>query len=272
LDEGSDSRFWPFLSRIFRSKNEAPLEDAILEAVEGGELKAEEMGMLLNILRLGQQKVYEILVPRPDVEFAEDDSTIREIADLMISSGHSRIPIYHDNRDQIVGIIHAKDLLKSLLEPENRAEEVTSLMRKPFFVPETKSVKEVLQEFRAKQIHLAITLDEYGGTSGLVTLEDVLEEIVGEIQDEYDVERPEDIRMLDENDALVSGRTSLEDLAERMNLKLESDEVETLGGYLSELAGRVPEAGEQFSLAGHRFTIKDADAKQIRLVHISSLK
>jgi len=268
LEEGSESRFWPFFAKWFRNKNGTALEEAIREASEEGELKDDEGIMLRNVLRLGRKQVQDIMIPRPDIACAEIESTIKEIVDLIIKCGHSRIPIYQENRDNIIGIIHAKDLLKYWCE-DRPLMEVQEVMRTPFFIPETKNVKDMLQEFRSRKNHLAIALDEYGGTSGLITIEDVLEEIVGEIEDEYDEPRPEEIQVLEGEEALVSGRTHLEDLEVEMCIRLDSELVDTLGGYLTEMAGHVPQAGEQFSFAGHRFTVKEADARQIKLIHVA---
>lgn len=268
MDESSEHGLWPFFSKIFGGKQDQPIEDAIRDAEEEGELKAEEVAILLNVLRLGRKRVQDIIVPRPDIVCAEVDDDLEDVARLLIESGHSRLPVFRDNKDTIIGIVHAKDLLKALLENGSGHVGVREVMRETFFIPETKDVRDLLQEFKTRKIHMAIALDEYGGTSGIVTFEDVLEEIVGEIEDEYDTPRPADIRVLDNSDILVSGRTPLEDLQNHLELKLDSDQVETVGGYLCELAGRVPAVGENFSLAGHRFTVKEADAKQIRWILI----
>jgi magnesium and cobalt transporter len=141
-------------------------------------------------------------------------------------------------------------------------------MRPPFFIPETKNAKNMLLEFQNKKVHLAIAIDEYGGTSGLITLEDVLEEIVGEIEDEYDSPKPEDIQILEDESCLVSGRTSLDDLNSELGINLESDYVETVSGYLTERIGRVPQTGEHFSFGQYSFQIKEADSKQVQWVLI----
>ena len=163
----------------------------------------------------------------------------------------------------MVGILHAKDVLRSLLEPDGGSRAAGTIMRDLFFVPETKPIRTLLQEFRARKQHMAIALDEYGGTSGLITIEDVLEEIVGDIEDEHDAPREEDIRPLGNETYELTGRALLEDL-EDIGVTLSSDEVDTIGGYLSMEAGRVPAAGEAFTLEGWRFTVLDADKKLIR--------
>ena len=170
--------------------------------------------------------------------------------------------VYKETRDNIVGILHAKDLLRSMLDAGGKPSSIAELIREPFFVPETKSIRTLLQEFRARKQHIAIALDEYGGTSGLITIEDVLEEIVGDIEDEHDAPRKEDIRPLSDNAYELTGRALLEDL-EDMGVDLDSDEVDTIGGYLSMEAGHVPAPGESFTLRGWTFTVLEADRKLI---------
>lgn len=266
MDGGSESRLWNVLGNLFSKTTEEDVEKAIIDAREEGELEAEEGSMLLNVLSLDETQVHEIMVPRTDIVCAETTTSIGDLVELIVESGHSRIPLYEENRDNIVGLIYAKDLLIHLYDPTLRDTPLVSFMRKPFFVPETKIVTDLLQEFRTRKQHLAIAVDEYGGTSGLITIEDILEEIVGEIEDEYDTPKIEDIRATEDGNYIITGRAALDDVSEELTITLESEQVETLGGYLSELAGHVPQSGESFLLAGYNFTIEDADAKQIRLI------
>ncbi|UZP68201.1 hemolysin family protein [Desulfovibrio mangrovi] len=266
MDGGSDSRLWSLISNIFNNKSGDSVEKAILEAREEGELEAVEGSMLLNVLSLDETQVDEIMVPRTDIHCIEINASVREVVKLIIESGHSRIPIYEGNRDNIVGVAYAKDVLRFLYDPALHNTPLRTMMRKPFFVPETKMVSDLLQEFRARKLHFAIAVDEYGGTSGVVTIEDILEIIVGDIDDEYDLPKEEDIRKLDDNSYMLSGRALLEELEPILNIRLESEQVETIGGYLSELAGHVPQAGETFMLEGYRFSIKDANAKLIQSI------
>lgn len=269
MDGGPDSTssIWSRLTRLFQNRNGDTVEKAIMEAREDGELEAEEGSMLLSILRLDELQVQDIMTPRTDMDCAESGTPLVEVAGLIISSGHSRIPIYQETRDNIVGIAYAKDLLSYLLDPAKHQSPIDTLMRPPFFVPETKIASDLLQEFRTRKTHLAIALDEYGGTSGLATIENILEEIVGDIEDEHDAPREDDIRVLDSERYMLSGRALLEDL-EELGIILNSDEVDTIGGYLSQLAGHVPQQGESFTLAGRMFTVMEADAKQIRTIRV----
>ncbi len=270
MDEGSDSRLWSILKRFFSRKGECHLEEAILEAKDDGELQNDEMSMLLNVLQLDDKQAYEIMVPRTDIVCAEIDESVTEVAKKIFQSGHSRLPIYKETKDQIVGILHCKELLRFFVGDDKAPADLSSVLRSPYFIPETKNVKNILLDFQSNKQHMAIVLDEYGGTAGLVTLEDVLEEIVGDIEDEYDPPRPEDIQPMDQDTFLVSGRTSLEDL-EECGIRLESEQVETVGGYISEQLGRVPEPNETLELQGYSFLIKEADVKQIQWVLVSKL-
>jgi magnesium and cobalt transporter len=273
LDDGSDSSIWQRLAKFFHGRHADTVEQAIRDASEEGELDKEEGSMLLSVLTLDELQVQDIMTPRTDIACVSDEASIRQVAELIIATGHSRIPLYSDNRDNIVGIVHAKDLLEHMLDPAEQERPATGIMRPPFFVPETKNVLRLLQEFRSLKNHLAVILDEYGGTAGLVSIEDVLEQIVGDIEDEHDVPREDEIRLQPDGSYLINGRVYLEDMDESLGLRITSDEVDTLGGYLTHLAGRVPQQGEEFVLPGDTdnavFTIIKSDAKQIYSVRLA---
>lgn len=261
-DSGSHSTIWSRLTQKFFGRDDETLEQAILEASADGEVDPDEESMLLGILRFNDLQVQDTMIPRTDIDCVAIDSTLPDVAQLIISSGHSRIPVYKDTRDNIVGMLHAKDILPCLVNPADNSNSVASVMREPFFVPETKSIRILLQEFRSRKQHIAIALDEYGGTSGLITIEDVLEEIVGNIEDEHDAPREEDIRKLDNQVYELTGRATLEDIAD-LGLVIETDEVDTIGGFLSMEAGHVPQKGENFTISGWNLTVLDADPKLI---------
>lgn len=267
IDRSMDNTtVWSRLRNIFghRSRGE-DLEQAILEARDEGELEAEEGSMILSILQLENLQVQDIMTPRTDFDCLPLGSPILDAARCIMDTGHSRLPVYSETRDNIVGIVYAKDLLGVLSDPARHDESMDDIMREPFFVPETKEVSELLQEFRSRKNHIAIAVDEYGGTSGLVTIEDVLEEIVGDIEDEHDTPKEEDIQPLGEDRYLLSGRAWLEDLQE-LGIQLEAEEVDTIGGYLCLEAGHVPQEGESFTCNNWHFTVHEADVKQIRRV------
>ena len=273
MEEGIEGKFWSLFKRIFRKDDASSIEAIILAARDEGEIRKEEASIVLKVLRLGRKQVHEIMIPRTDIVCAEIEDRIEDVAELIIAHGHTRIPIYKENKDNIVGIVHAKDLLQFVLHPapspRNRLEEI---LREPLFIPETKNVMEMLLEFQSRKNHLAIALDEYGGTSGMLTFEDVLEEIVGDIEDEYDAPRPDDIQVQGDGGYLISGRTELTELRENLVVDLDSDQVDTIGGYLSQLAGRVPRKGDAFDIQGFRFRIKDADQKKVRWIDVQPLE
>lgn len=271
LDSGpeSHSSLWSRIAKFFtRREDDEFLEKAICEARAEGTVEAEEESMLLSILRFNDLQVQDIMTPRTDIDCISVDSDLPDVAQRIAESGHSRIPVYQETRDNIVGIVHARDLLRYLLDPAQHATPVENIMREPFFVPETKGIRDLLQEFRSRKLHIAIALDEYGGTSGLITIEDVLEEIVGDIEDEHDAPREEDIRDMGNNCFELTGRATLEDL-EELGIMLESDEVDTIGGYLCMLSGHVPVKGEKFTLVNWNFIVEEADAKTIRRIRMT---
>ncbi|MDR2819904.1 MAG: hemolysin family protein [Desulfovibrio sp.] len=267
MDGGADSHstLWSRLGKLFGHDDDESLKKAIAEAGAVGEVEPDEESMLLGILRFDDLQVQDTMIPRTDIDCVPDDMPLQEVVRVIVQSGHSRIPVYKDTRDNMVGILHAKDLLSCLVENGRASLPVSKVMREPFFVPETKSVRTLLQEFRALKQHIAIALDEYGGTSGLITIEDLLEEIVGDIEDEHDTPRREDIRPVSKNIYELTGRALLEDIA-KIGISLTSDAVETVGGYLSMEAGHVPGTGESFTIQGWVFTVLDADKKLIHLL------
>ncbi len=263
MDPSPNRSLWSRLTQMFQPTDTIEdLEQAITQAHKDGELEATEGSMLLSILKLDDIQVQDIMTPRIDCDFVSTKTTLSDVAKLIVESGHSRIPVYEDNRDNIVGIAFAKDMLHYILDAKGQDLTVESIMRTPFFVPETKPAIEILQEFRSRKNHLAIVVDEYGGTAGIVTIEDLLEEIVGDIEDEHDAPKEEDIIVLDDNTLQLSGRAYLEDL-EPFDMKLDAEDVDTIGGYLCLMSGHVPVSGERFSFEGWTFIVDDADLKQI---------
>ncbi len=264
MEDGPEpGRFWNKLQKLFGHHQDTPIEEAIIEASEDGEIENDEVSMLLNVLRLDTKLVTEIMIPRTEMVCAEENESLTNIAALIIQSGHSRIPVYRQSKDNIIGLIHAKDLLPSFMHPEEHPDDQSNIIRSVLFIPDTKNVRDILLEFQAKKLHMAIALDEYGGTSGLVTLEDVLEEIVGDIEDEYDTPKPDEIQFLEEGKVLISGRTTLDSIREACALDLISEQVETIGGFLCEHAGKVPLKGERLTIGNRTFEIKEADKKHI---------
>lgn len=268
--EEHSSRFWTKISGIFGQKEEK-IEQAIIDAQEDGELAKEESSMLLSVLEFTSMQIHEIMTPRADMICMPIESSINTIAEKIIESGHSRIPIFTGTKDNITGIAYAKDLLPFIVYPSKHNDSITSFLRTVHFVPETKVCSELFQEFRSTKSHIAIVLDEYGGTAGLVTIEDLLEVIVGDIEDEHDLPKSKEITKIDANSYHVQGRTFLEDLAP-IGLEVHSETVDTIGGYLSLLSGNVPTINEEFILEDWKITVKDADIKQVKVLLLEKIQ
>lgn len=267
MDGDSHSSLWSKISGLFTTKHEDNFEQAIIDARKDGELDIEEGNMLLSILKLSETQVQDIMTPRTDIDCISTGTSIFDAAQNILKSGHSRLPIFKDTRDNMVGIVYAKDLLTQFITNNSSTNQqaVDTIMREPYFISETKLSAELLQEFRSRKNHIAIVVDEYGGTSGLITIEDLLEVIVGEIEDEHDTPKEEDIFKLTDDELIIAGRTYLEDLS-AFGIDLQSDEMDTLGGFLSLHAGYVPRKDEDFDFNGWNFLIVDADAKQIHKI------
>ncbi|MBI3912135.1 MAG: HlyC/CorC family transporter [Armatimonadetes bacterium] len=248
----------------------AHTEEEIKFLVEGsaeeGVLEEEEKEMIHSIFEFTETVARQVMVPRTSMKCLPADATVDQAVDLILREGHSRIPIYEETVDRIIGVIHAKDLLPYLREGKGDTP-VRALMREPFFVPEGKKIDELLREFRAAHTQMAIVVDEFGGTSGLVTLEDVLEEIVGEIQDEYDVEEAP-VQPVDEHTAIVDARLSISDVNEALGLSLPEEEYDTLGGLVFGLFGRMPAVGEQVSLNGVDFVVERTDGHRLLKIRV----
>jgi CBS domain containing-hemolysin-like protein len=225
-----------------------------------------ERAMIHSVFELGDTIVREVMVPRTDIVFVEHDKTVRQALSLALRSGFSRIPVVGENEDDVIGIAYLKDLVaRSREHPEGEAvEKVESVMRSATFEPESKPADDLLREMQARQIHLAIVIDEYGGTAGLVTIEDILEEIVGEITDEYDQERP-GVEWLDAGRARVTARLPVTDLEELFGVRIDAEDVETVGGLLASALGRVPIAGSTATVAGLTLTAESLAGRRNRI-------
>jgi CBS domain containing-hemolysin-like protein len=230
-------------------------------------IEPRERAMIHSVFELGDTIVREVMVPRTDMVFVERDKTVRQALSLALRSGFSRVPVVGENEDDVVGIAYLKDLVaRSREQPEAESvEKVESVMRPATFVPESKPVDALLREMQARQIHVAIVIDEYGGTAGLVTIEDILEEIVGEIADEYDREQPVVDWLDDGRRARVTARLPVEDLAELFGVRIEAEDVETVGGLLAHALGRVPIAGSTATVAGLTLTAESLAGRRNRI-------
>jgi putative hemolysin len=232
---------------------------------EQGILEAEEEQMINAVIELGDRRIHEVMVPRIAIASLPASSSFDEAIDTIIEQGHSRVPVYETSVDEVVGILYAKDLLPFLKSTAATRPELRALLRTPVFVPESMSIDDLLHEFQRRKVHIAIVLDEYGGTAGLVTIEDLLEEIVGEIQDEYDEEEPLVVR-LDADRARVDGRAAVEDLLDLWDIKApleDEDEYDTVGGLVYHRVGGIPVPGDEVRVEGLRLTVETTDGRRV---------
>ncbi|MFQ5769158.1 MAG: hemolysin family protein [bacterium] len=237
---------------------------------EVGNLEDSERAMIHSIFEFGETEVHEIMVPRIDMVCVEENINLEELTNLIKEKGHSRIPLYREGVDNILGIIHAKDLLRIIKEKESSEKiDLIALARPAYFVPESKKLHHLLKEFQQEKSHMAIVVDEYGGTAGLVTLEDVIEEIVGDIQDEYDQEPPL-YRKLDENTFMVDAKIDLHELNEILEIEIPTEgEYESLGGFILSLTGYVPEEKEVVEYNSYKFVVEKIERNRIVWVKIT---
>jgi putative hemolysin len=236
---------------------------------EQGTIEAEEEQMIGGVLELGEQRAHEVMVARVDMVTLEADASLAEIISVIVGEGHSRIPVYEDNIDNIIGMLYAKDLLPYLVG-EDRPPSIRALLRTPLFVPESMLVDDLLRSLQRRRVHIAVVLDEHGGTAGLVTIEDLLEEIVGEIQDEYDEEEPM-IVPLGDHEARIDGRADVDDMLEHFDTALDGDdqqEFDTVGGLVYHYVGGVPIVGDAFEVDGLKITVEATDGRRVRTVHV----
>lgn len=235
-------------------------------------LEAEEREMISRILDLPDKVAREIMNARTDMVCLEVSTPKQEVLRTAIESRHSRIPVYEETVDRIIGVLHVKDMLDYW--EEGRTIDLRELIkdRTPFFTPESKKISDLFQDLRANKQQMALVVDEYGGTAGLVTLEDIVEEIVGEIQDEYDADEQEECILLSANTYSVDARMNVDDLNEQLGIQLEAENVDTIGGFVVDFLGRVPEIESQFSYQGVDFTVLESDERRIHRLRIQTPK
>jgi len=280
-DEGG-SRLWRGMRHLIFGEDSEPtlreeIEDAIDEAEEtqgskpiAGDLSPAERQMLRNLLHFGEQTAGDIGVTRGDIMAVPSDISFDDLIRAFADAGHSRLPVYGESLDSVIGMVHVKDIFMASVNP-SLDRSLSSLMREPLFVPESMGVIELLARMRSQRIHLAIVVDEFGGTEGLVTIEDVVEEIVGEIEDEHDEAEAGMLTMLDDGLWEADARLELEELAQAVDPRLSSkeDEVDTLGGLVFLLAGHIPQKGECVTHpSGWKLEAMDSDPRRIIRVRL----
>lgn len=252
---------------------EAEFRDMVDQASESGFVEESEREMIHSVFDLGETLVRELMVPRTEMVWIEADKTVRQGLSLALRSGFTRIPVIADNLDNVVGIAYVKDLAKRVHDNPNSelSEKVEEHLRKATFVPESQTADDLLKQMQRDQIHMAIVVDEYGGTAGIITIEDILEEIVGEISDEYDENETEEIEWLDENKARISARLHVEDFAEQFETKFTEDEVEdvdSIGGLIAKHLGRVPIPGSTIIVPGWKLTAERPSGRRHRIATV----
>jgi len=234
-----------------------------------GVVDEEEQEMIENVLELSDTTAGEIMTPRTDVVALEANSNLETVLDIINKAGHSRVPVYEKNIDNIIGCVYAKDLLTEVGKAAQDFQ-LPAKIRQAYFVPETKPLRVLLHEFQNQKLHIAVVLDEYGGTAGIVTLEDILEELVGEITDEYEKTPPEPIKQIDQNTFDVDARTYVDDLNDEFELNLPEDEdYDTIGGFVFSHLGYIPKTGESFDYRNLKFAITSAEARRIKRIKIT---
>ena len=271
-NNGTSSRSW--LERLSfallgEPKDREQLVELIRDAQQRELLDPEALTMIEGVLQVAEMQVRDIMVPRAQMAVVERDAMLDKILPLVIESAHSRFPVIGDNRDEVVGILLAKDLLAYYGQDNGKSFNVRDILRPAVFIPESKRLNVLLKEFRASRNHMAIVVDEYGGVAGLVTIEDVLEQIVGEIVDEHDIEEDTYIKKHNDNVHAVKALTPIEEFNHYFSSDLSDDEFDTIGGLVMHRFGRLPRRGEVISIDRFRFKVLSADSRRIHLLQVT---
>ncbi|NIM92847.1 MAG: DUF21 domain-containing protein [Anaerolineales bacterium] len=238
---------------------------------EGGVIEEDEKAMIYSIFQLGDTLAREVMVPRIDILGLDQGTSLTDVADTMLKTGHSRAPVFNQTIDNVVGLVYLKDILAAWRQGHS-SEPITLFIREAYFVPEAMKLDDLLAEMQVKRIHMAIVVDEYGGTAGLVTIEDIVEEIVGEIHDEYDLGEEERFQQVTEGEYLFSGGIDLDDVNQITESDLPKDTSETLGGFIYSQLGRVPISGEVVEAGGLRIVVEEVSGRRIRKVRASRVE
>jgi magnesium and cobalt transporter len=251
-------------------KSRTDVLDFLREAAEENILDYDALNIIEGAMQVSEMQVRDIMIPRSQMAVVQADQTPKEFLPLIISSAHSRFPVIGESPDEVIGVLLAKDLLPLILEDNQEEFDIYSKLRKATFIPESKRLNTLLKEFRATRNHMAVVIDEYGGIAGLVTIEDVLEQIVGEIEDEHDVDDNDgNIRPFDENAYIVKALTEIDDFNEYFNCSLPSDEFDTIGGIVTRRFGHLPRKDEEVIIDGFTFKVLSSDNRRIRLLQVA---
>lgn len=259
------------LQQRFISVTESELRTWVKEGEPEGSLDQDEREMIYSIFHFGEKLCREIMVPRIDMSAVEIQTPLEEVIQILTRTGHSRLPVYEETVDNIIGLLYAKDLLKVRPEEGQTLESLRNILRPAYFVPEAKHVKDLLEEMQEQRIHMAIVVDEYGGVAGLVTLEDIVEEIVGEIRDEYDQSEEQPYQKISEDEYLFQARIDLDDFNEIMGTHIEKDLADTIGGLMYGLIGQVPTGGETVQIEDVLLKVEQVTGRRIRKVRATRI-
>lgn len=251
-------------------ENREELADVLQKSHESSIIDDDALQIMEGALRMSEQHAGDIMIPRSQMEFIKLDAVVENVLSQITETGHSRFPVVDESADDVKGILLAKDLL-SLMTKGLESFDIKSMLRPATIIPESKRLSVLLREFREQRYHMAIVVDEYGSVSGLVTIEDILEEIVGEIEDETDEKEPEEIQAVAENDYAIEAQIEIDDFNERFQSGLSEEEYDTLGGLITSKFGYVPEVGETITLEGFKFEIAEADGRRILRVRASRI-
>ncbi len=271
-DPSSQKSWLDRLGQVFlgEPKDREELVEILHDAQERNLFDLGALAMIEGVLQVSELRVRDIMVPRSQMVVVEEEHSVQEMLPIIIESAHSRFPVIGDSRDEVVGVLLAKDLLRYFVEDNREEFNIEDILRPAFIVPESKRLNILLNEFRNSRNHMAIIVDEYGGVSGLVTIEDVLEQIVGDITDEHDLEEDQYITYSEEdNYALVKGLTPIEDFNEFFETTFEDDEFDTIGGLVTHLFGRVPKRGESVGKREFTFEVVRADSRRLHLLKVT---
>lgn len=263
------ARFGGKASFTIENQAEEEIKSLVEDAQESGAIEEDEKELLHSVFEFTDTIAREVMTPRVDLDALPATSDPEEVASIIEKTGHSRIPLYEETDDQIVGIVHAKDLLHALRHSNGKVPNLKKLMRPPFFVPETKNLHDLLSEMRSHKTQMAVVQDEFGGTAGIVTIEDIVEELVGDIVDEYDVEEPEIVT--DGAAFHIDGKTHIDDVNDALGCELDSEEFDTIGGYVFGLFGRQPKVGESIEAECMRFTVEETDGRRLLRLKVENV-
>jgi magnesium and cobalt transporter len=276
MDESSSKRtnfFERMLNRLTGDTPDTPEEvlEVLQDAAKRQVLPADTLALLENVLDFDEEEVRDVMITRSQMDVIKINDSIDRIVAYVMETAHSRFPVIGEDKDEVLGIVHAKDLLRYLAQPEQF--QLKSLLRPAVFIPESKSLKKLLRDFRANKTHMAIVIDEYGGVSGLVTFEDVLEQIIGDIEDEFDLDDTnEQIFAINPERFRVEATTEIGDFNEYFGTSLDDEEADTIGGLVVQAFGHLPERGEKIALGNFQFTVARADNRRVHTLMVTPTK